>query len=316
MGDWADTLGDSLRFVLTERRARKNEDMGMRESARRFAIEQEASKESRALAKAASDRLAAHDDRAAGEQFLGNLNAYEGALPDAAPDEMRALRGSLAADPSGFLRSAENYDLRDAALRKFGPKWSALREEERKAAIDKAAAGRTSSFDAGERIRVAQAQAALRALLEGAKTDVPASGMYPMEIGEDGKPITHGADDLAERRQRAALAAMTAILGTDLGGAAPARPAAPAAPRGGIAAPRGTHGAPPPMLGAPPAPRPAGPARPSGAGSTIKMRYKGAAGPGLNPGDVHDVPVTDIPQALVSGEWEHALVPGVAPQRR
>jgi hypothetical protein len=314
MGDWGDTLGDSLRFVLTERRARKNEDMGMRESARRFAIEQEASKESRALARAAADRLAAHDDRAAGESFLGNLNTFEGAIPDGAPDEMRALRGSLAADPTGFLRSAENYDLRDAALRKFGPKWQALKEQERTAAIEKAKAGRSSSFDAGERIRVAQAQAALKALLEGAKTDVPASGMYPMEIGPDGKPITHGADDLADRRRAAALAAMTSILGVDLGGGA--APRAPAAPRGAIAAPRGTHGTPPPTLGAPPAPRPAGPARPSGAGATIKMRYKGAAGPGLNPGDVHDVPVTDIPQALVSGEWEHALVPGVAPQRR
>jgi hypothetical protein len=309
MGDWGDTLGDSLRFVLTERRARKNEDMGMRESARRFAIEQEASKESRALAKAASDRLAAHDDRAAGEQFLGNLNAYEGALPDAAPDEMRALRGSLAADPSGFLRSAENYDLRDAALRKFGPKWSALREEERKAAIDKAAAGRASSFDVEGRIRLARAQAAFKALTEGGKLDVPASGMYPMEIGEDGKPITHGADDLAERRKAAALAALAAILGTDVGGEAPpARPAAPAQPRPTIAAPRGTHGPPPPTLGGTPPGVSMSPGGRAPFKATIKMRYEGPPRPGLAAGQEMDMPVDEVPQAMVGG-WKHSLVP-------
>ncbi|HEY6015718.1 MAG TPA: hypothetical protein VIU16_02940, partial [Gaiellaceae bacterium] len=223
MGDWGDTLGDALRFVITNRQQRQQYDEGMRESSRRFAIEREAARESRALAKAASDRLAAHDARAAGEQFMGNLSAYEGALPGVAGDEMTELRGSLAADPEGFLRSARNYDLRRAALEKFAPEWKRLEAEKRAAELAKAKAGHASVFDVNGRMQLAQFQAAMRALQEGAKTDVPPSGMYPIEIGPDGKPISHGADDLAERRRAAALAAMSAIFST-APGAGPSNP--------------------------------------------------------------------------------------------
>jgi hypothetical protein len=275
-----------------------------------LALQQAAATRAEAAQRALQERIAYGDRSKALTRETAPLGPLLGKYPEAKASPFTgkafSLDEALARDPAAADRPA--FPGEQPAPGAEGPRIPTLGEERassidqayaqfggaaqaRQAAVDAIKARlaqlrttHTGSLTLADRIALARAQAALKARAEGAKVDVPSSGIYPFAVGPDGKATQVGPDELARRRGAASQASLADILGLALPGDA------------------GRRGAPEANM------TPAGPAAPAAPGSEA---FRGLLMRNVLTGETGYVDPNEVGDALASGEYELVQAAGM-----
>jgi hypothetical protein len=267
--------------------------LGNRASKRTLDLQQAQQDEMSAVRKAVEERARRAQASGDFEAFAGALTPFEQLFPDAAPEDMRIIRESGASNPVAALQDPNVLTARQRALDAYAPLWKARQEQQRQDALTLAKT--RHPMQATDREALARTQATYKALGDALHQPYPQN---PPIIKDE---ATGQMRFMSPKEWYDAALERALSLGNTIGDTAPPGRPQPNPNTFGVAPPQPS---PYHQPGAAPAPAPAN-ARPqrrtaapvtapsAPVEQTVRMRAPD--------GRVGDVPLTKVPQALVSG---------------